>query len=158
MPIGLVASDWGGQRVEAFSSPDAINDKTCGGTVKPGSLQRDPPPAPNPADTSLWYGMICPLLRMRFAGATWYQGESNAGDPASYACRFPAMITDWRKKMNLTLPFYFVEVGTLNWGSFIRLMASIKPLRPSAHNPVPLSPSCLYVAGCLHLFQLCIYS
>jgi len=35
VPIGLVASDWGGQKVEAFSSPDALHDKTCGGTVKP---------------------------------------------------------------------------------------------------------------------------
>ena len=112
MPIGLVASDWGGQKVEAFSSPDALNDTTCGGTVKPSpvAVQGSLPPAPNPASTTLWYGMIYPLLRMRFSGATWYQGEANAGDPASYACRFPAMITDWRKKMNLTLPFYFVEV------------------------------------------------
>lgn len=31
VPIGLVASDWGGQRVEAFSSPDAMADTTCGG-------------------------------------------------------------------------------------------------------------------------------
>ena len=36
VPIGLVASDWGGQRVECFSSPDALADKTCGGTVTPG--------------------------------------------------------------------------------------------------------------------------
>lgn len=27
--------------------------------------------------------MIYPLLPMRFAGATWYQGEANAGDPQS---------------------------------------------------------------------------
>jgi len=33
VPIGLVASDWGGQPIEVFSSTDALNDKTCGGTV-----------------------------------------------------------------------------------------------------------------------------
>ena len=32
VPIGLLASDWGGQKVEAFSSPDALADATCGGT------------------------------------------------------------------------------------------------------------------------------
>ena len=29
--IGLVHSSYGGTPVEAWSSPDALNDKTCGG-------------------------------------------------------------------------------------------------------------------------------
>ena len=37
VPIGLVASDWGGQAIEVFSSPDALADKTCGGTVTPNA-------------------------------------------------------------------------------------------------------------------------
>ena len=37
VPIGLVASDWGGQRVECFSSADALADTTCGGTRPAGS-------------------------------------------------------------------------------------------------------------------------
>ena len=32
VPIGLMASDWGGQPIEPFMSPDALNDKTRGGT------------------------------------------------------------------------------------------------------------------------------
>merc|ERR1719424_2201536 len=32
VPIGLMASDWGGQPIEPFMSPDALSDKTCGGT------------------------------------------------------------------------------------------------------------------------------
>eukprot|EP00050_Salpingoeca_kvevrii_P022110 m.121236 g.121236 ORF g.121236 m.121236 type:complete len:810 (+) comp9600_c0_seq5:87-2516(+) len=128
VPIGLVASDWGGQRVEAFSSPDALNDTTCGGTVPSGKAaaalykQRKSTwapvassgPAPNPGPTQLWNAMIYPLLNMRFAGATWYQGEANAGDPPSYACRFPAMIADWRKKMGIPLPFYFVQLAAFS--------------------------------------------
>ena len=56
--------------------------------------------------------MIYPLIKMRFTGAVWYQGEANAGNPDSYACRFPAMITDWRKKMNLPdLGFFFVQLA-----------------------------------------------
>lgn len=109
VPVGLVASDWGGQRVEAFSSPDAMADTTCGGTV-PGAAPSQPPAA-NPGTSQLWNAMIYPLLPMRFAGATWYQGEANAGDPAGYACRFPAMIADWRRKMDLALPFLFVQLA-----------------------------------------------
>jgi sialate O-acetylesterase len=65
-----------------------------------------------PNATQLWNAMIHPLLNMRFVGTLWYQGEANAGDPASYACRFPAMIADWRKKFNLPdLSFFFVQLA-----------------------------------------------
>ena len=41
-----------------------------------------------------------------------YQGEANAGDPVSYACRFPSMISDWRKKFNLPdLSFFYVQLA-----------------------------------------------
>jgi len=107
VPIGLVASDWGGQRVEAFSSPDAMADTTCGGTQEPTEG-----PVPNPGTSQLWYGQIYPFLNMRFTGATWYQGEANVDDPDSYACRFPAMIVDWRKKFQLPdLSFFFVQLA-----------------------------------------------
>jgi hypothetical protein len=49
---------------------------------------------------------------MRFIGAVWYQGEANAGDPSSYSCRFPAMITDWRLKFGLPqLSFFYVQLA-----------------------------------------------
>ena len=44
VPIGLVASDWGGQRVESFSSPDALADKTCGGLRPESSGHSHLPP------------------------------------------------------------------------------------------------------------------
>ena len=82
VPIGLVASDWGGQAIEVFSSPDALNDKTCGGTnvtsaattsaIGAASLQVSAR-QPDVAASQLWYAMISPFTRMRFAGAVWYQ-------------------------------------------------------------------------------------
>lgn len=119
VPIGLVASDWGGQRVECFSSPDALADETCGGTVTPGVGEMAGHDTPNrrrlPGNTQLWYGQIYPFLPMRFKGATWYQGEANAGDPDSYACRFPAMIADWRKKFDLPdMSFFFVQLAAFS--------------------------------------------
>jgi len=69
-------------------------------------------PMPNPAASQLWNAMIHPFIKMRFLGATWYQGEANAGNPTSYACRFPAMIADWRKKFMLPdLSFFFVQLA-----------------------------------------------
>ena len=114
VPIGLVTSCWGGQKVETFSSPDALADKTCGGTRplygidgRSSSSNSDTVGAahfkyvPSIKPMQLWNAMIHPLINMRFTGSIWYQGESNADSPESYACRFPAMIHDWRLKFDL---------------------------------------------------------
>lgn len=121
VPIGLIVSSWGGQRVETFSSVDAIHDETCGGTVSGdddasavvADLNKD-----GPQSTQLWNAMIHPLLPMRFAGAVWYQGEANSDNATLYACRFPAMITNWRLKFNLpNLTFLYVELAGFSQGS-----------------------------------------
>ncbi len=49
------------------------------------------------AATGLYNAMLAPVLPYTIKGAIWYQGESNAGDPAAYRRLFPAMIRDWRK-------------------------------------------------------------
>ena len=77
-------------------------------------------PTPNPGPTQLWNAMIYPLLNMRFTGVR-YQGEANAGDPSGYACRFPAMIADWRVKFNLPdLSFFYVQLAFKQDFSLIR--------------------------------------
>lgn len=171
IPIGLVVSAWGGQRIETFSSPHALQDDTCGGTAVPpspptfssssssslalppiqqttsinhsnsiksrenglssyanskgsttkttttagtarNSKSNDDSILQGPGPSEIWNAMIYPLLPMRFDGAIWYQGEANAGDPVSYACRFPAMIADWRIKFELpNLSFVYVELA-----------------------------------------------
>jgi len=139
VPIGLVTSCWGGQQVEAFSSPDALADDSCGGTQashpnnvfietddydrvnddgssvssstmstasESGNVQVGSQP------TKIWNAMIHPFLNMRFTSAIWYQGEANSGNATNYACRFPAMISDWRDKFNLpNLSFFYVQLA-----------------------------------------------
>ena len=59
----------------------------------------------------MFNGAIHPLLPTVFNAVLWYQGECNSADPVSYACRFPAMVADWRLQFkNEKLPFYFVEL------------------------------------------------
>lgn len=121
VPIGLVTSCWGGQKVEFFSSPDALADETCGGitsayqNIDTVAMEQDNTiamEANDIGDSTLWNAMIHPLLPMRFTGALWYQGEANSHNATSYACRFPAMITDWRRKFNLpNLSFFYVELA-----------------------------------------------
>jgi sialate O-acetylesterase len=59
----------------------------------------------------LWNGMVAPLRPFPARGFLWYQGESNAGDPALYARLFPAMIRDWRAHWGKGgMPFLFVQL------------------------------------------------
>lgn len=114
-PIGLIATDWGGTPVEAWSSRDAMD--MCSGADRETSKHRQAAPQNTP--TQLWNSMIHPFLNLTIYGAIWYQGEANAGAPDSYKCRFPAMIDDWRKKFHegsagqtdADFPFGFVQLA-----------------------------------------------
>jgi len=62
--------------------------------------------------TTIYNGMIKPLLNYRIKGAIWYQGESNAGRAYQYRSLFPAMIKNWREKFNQgDFPFLFVQLA-----------------------------------------------
>src|SRR5262249_29209516 len=61
-----------------------------------------PAPPANPAHhpwtpSTLYNGMIAPLIPYGIRGAIWYQGESNAGKALEYRTLLPTMIRDWRK-------------------------------------------------------------
>ena len=61
------------------------------------------PNGPQPPDQNangaaqLYNAMLLPLAPFAIAGATWYQGETNAGRAYQYRKLLPAMITDWRR-------------------------------------------------------------
>ncbi len=72
--------------------------------------------------TTIWYvplglynGMIAPLENYTILGALWYQGESNAGNPAGYGKMLKSMITDWRAKWGEG-NFPFLTVQLPNYG------------------------------------------
>ncbi len=62
--------------------------------------------------SALFNGMIQPLLGSPIKGVIWYQGESNTGDPAGYAVKFPLLISDWRVHFRQGyFPFNFVQLA-----------------------------------------------
>ena len=72
---------------------------------KKAKVAGTPPPAPPRAPkggdvvgspSSLYNGMIAPLVPYTIRGVTWYQGESNAGNATLYRKLFPVMIQSWR--------------------------------------------------------------
>ena len=60
----------------------------------------------------LYNAMIAPIRAMRYRGVIWYQGESNSGRAQQYESIFPAMIHDWRARLDRPdLPFLFVQIA-----------------------------------------------
>jgi sialate O-acetylesterase len=59
----------------------------------------------------LYNAMIAPLAPFAIAGATWYQGESNASAAYRYRRSFPLMIEDWRRQWDRDFMFLFVELA-----------------------------------------------
>jgi len=64
--------------------------------------------------SSLYNGMIHPLIPYGFRGALWYQGEANGGEGESYYHKKQALIGGWRALWKQgDFPFYFVQLA--NW-------------------------------------------
>lgn len=62
--------------------------------------------------TVLYNGMVAPLVPYAIKGATWYQGESNAGRAAQYRTLLPTMIRDWRGRFGVgDFPFLIVQLA-----------------------------------------------
>jgi sialate O-acetylesterase len=76
-----------------------------------------PGPPNNPAKnawgaSTLYNGMIASILPYAIRGATWYQGESNAGRAYEYRSLLLALIKDWRKAWNNPdLTFLIVQLA-----------------------------------------------
>ena len=74
-----------------------------GGAMEPGN--------PN-APFTLFDSRLAPLIPYGIGGVIWYQGESNAGEPALYRRLLPQMIADWRRAFGLgRFPFLQVQLA-----------------------------------------------
>ena len=74
-------------------------------------------PAPGatrqPLPSTLFNGMVSPLIPYAITGVIWYQGESDEGEGAfPYRRLFPRLIRDWRERWGQgPFPFYFVSLA-----------------------------------------------
>jgi len=95
--------------------------ETRGGTPRPPRKPSNPLTSPWHPST-LYNGMVAPLIPYAIRGAVWYQGESNASRADAYHGLFTTMIRDWRRQWGQgDFPFYFVQLadyaktGRTNW-------------------------------------------
>ena len=57
---------------------------------------------------------IRPLKDFSIKGVVWYQGESNANNVELHEAIFPALVGSWRNIWGADMPFYFVQLSSLN--------------------------------------------
>ena len=88
IPMGLIASSWGGSRIEPW-------------TVNAGSN----------AGGGMYNGMIAPIVPYAIKGAIWYQGESNVGNGLGYHDLKKNLVEGWRRVWKQELPFYYVQIA-----------------------------------------------
>jgi sialate O-acetylesterase len=67
--------------------------------------------------TTLYNGMIHPLVPFGIRGAIWYQGESNHTEGMLYTDKMRALIGGWRKVWDQgDIPFLYVQIAPFQYG------------------------------------------
>lgn len=81
-------------------------------------LMRTPHGEPLLPPSSLYHGMIAPLIPFAIRGALWYQGEGNAGRAYQYRKLLPALIGSWRAAWGQgDFPFLIVQLANYGEGT-----------------------------------------
>lgn len=112
VPVGLIACNYGGSTVEAWMSPESLQPYADVKLPGPG----DPIPVVNRTPSTLFNGMLHPIIGYAIRGCLWYQGESNYQHPDQYTERFAAMVADWRTRWGQgDFPFYYAQIAPYDY-------------------------------------------
>ena len=81
--------------------------------------------------STLYNGMIAPLLDYTIKGFIWYQGESNVGEGGkahkNYKAIFPLMVNNLRKYYGKDMPFYYAQLANyFNYGGMLPYFRQIQ--------------------------------
>jgi len=112
IPIGLISDCYGGSSAEAWMDAEGLKDfpeiKIPAKTDSIKAVSRTP--------TTLFNGMLNPVIGYGIKGCIWYQGESNYERPDQYEKLFPAMVKRWRELWQQgDFPFYYVQIAPYDY-------------------------------------------
>ena len=136
VPVGLILSSIGGTMIESWMSSNSLAEFNQ--VEIPASL--DDVKSPHKEPTTLFNGMIAPLIHFPIQGAIWCQGESNRHEPELYSKLFPAMVADWRDQWGLgDFPFYYVQIAPYYSADTTRSGVLIREAQLNAMDVIPNS-------------------
>ncbi|MEZ4911640.1 MAG: sialate O-acetylesterase [Saprospiraceae bacterium] len=102
---------------------------------------------PNNYITSLYNGMISPMVKFPIKGVIWYQGESNTYRAVEYADLFQRFILDWRNRFNINdLPFIFVQLANYYAESILPEESTWAELREAQQKALALPKTSMITA------------
>lgn len=150
VPIGLIESDWGGTRAEAWLPKPVFDSLKL--PYEPAWTEQWLHPTPNakggegeplPArDRSymapgvIYNGMIAPIAGFAIRGVIWYQGETNTAYPADYRNVLSALVTSWRAAWQQgDFPFLVVELA--NFGTKTRDWPTLRASQAQVAHDLP---------------------
>jgi sialate O-acetylesterase len=115
IPVALINDTYGGSPVEAFMSEASLKDfPEIKLPVKNGTEKLT-----NKIATTLYNGMIHPIMGYTIKGCIWYQGESNYERPDQYEKLFPAMVALWRREWGQgNFPFYYAQIAPYDYSLY----------------------------------------
>ncbi len=113
VPVALIASSWGGTRIEPWMSESGIHNfdwvELPDQTSSEEFSQQEP--------TVLFNAMIHPMVGYGLRGALWYQGESNRNQPQEYEKLMSGLIKNWRAEWGIgDFPFYYCQIAPFEYG------------------------------------------
>ena len=114
VPVALIHDSYGGSPAEAFMSAASLKEFPGIKIPSPSGNEK----LTNKIATTLYNGMIHPIIGYTIKGCIWYQGESNYDRPDQYEKLFPAMVKLWRDEWKQgDFPFYFAQIAPFNYAS-----------------------------------------
>lgn len=112
VPVGIINDSYSGSYIEAWMTPQSL--KAYPDIKIPG--KNDTIKAVSRTPTTLYNGMLHPVIGYGIKGVLWYQGESNYDNPDRYEKLLPAMVHEWRSAWGQgEFPFYFAQIAPYNY-------------------------------------------
>ena len=115
VPIGLIGSNWGGTRIEPWTTLDGFKSvPELSEQAKSVAAYTQETQVKGGSPSAIYNSMVHPLTPYALRGAIWYQGESNGAEGVTYYQKKHALVKGWRKAFqNPNLGFYWVQL--CNW-------------------------------------------
>ncbi|WP_428232414.1 sialate O-acetylesterase [Flavobacterium sp.] len=116
VPVGLIHVSYGGSSMEAWMNQEMLIDFA---SAKIPTKKEDLAKDPNRVATTLFNGMLSPVIGYGIKGCIWYQGESNYERADEYAALMKKMVSSWRTLWKQgDFPFYYAQIAPFNYASF----------------------------------------
>jgi len=113
VPIGLIGSNWGGTRIEPWTTLDGFKSvPELENIAKQVKSYKADTKVGGGSPSAIYNQMVHPLAPFAMRGGIWYQGESNGREGITYYQKKHALVNGWRKAFqNKDLGFYWVQLA-----------------------------------------------